>query len=72
MIEKLKKGLTRDEVKNILGGPTDTGTTSKKYRLPLVYRYGQFEIAFGPKKEDGLIYVMDIGESAQEHNFLIK
>ncbi len=72
MIENLRIGMTRDEMFSSCGQPTDIGRGTRKYPTPCVYRYGRIEVAFGPTAKDGLVYVMDIGESGEEHNFILR
>lgn len=56
-ISKIKIGMTRDEVMSILGEPDDVGGTSKKYKTPCVYVYGDFELSFLPWKTGTLIHI---------------
>ena len=63
--------MTRSEIIEIFGEPDATGGTSRKYKTPMLYLYGQVEFAFGPLKSDGLVYVMDRGKDGMEHNFLL-
>ena len=39
-------GKTREDVKKIMGRPTDIASTTKKYPRPLIYRYGNIEYWF--------------------------
>ncbi len=50
----LKLGATRDEVRSLLGEPDDTGGTSRKRGLPMIWIYAELEFHFGPKPGDGL------------------
>lgn len=70
-VTKIRLGMTRDEIKQLFGEPPMWGGTSRKYRTPCVYRYGQIELGFGPYKDSGLSYVMDIGMSGMEHIMLL-
>lgn len=54
-LAKVKIGMTRDEVVNILGQPDDMGGTSRKYKTPCVYLYGTIELHFAPWKAGPLI-----------------
>ena len=56
---KLKFGMNREEVTYALGPPDDTGGTSKKYRTPSVYKYGDTELWFEPWKDGTLHAVRD-------------
>ena len=70
-ITKLHLGMTRDEVKQLFGEPPIWGGVSRKYRTPCVYRYGRIELGFGPYKNSGPSYVMDIGENGEDHTMLM-
>ncbi len=39
-------GMTRDQVRAVLGEPDDTGGTSRKQRIPSVWKYGEVELHF--------------------------
>ncbi len=57
----LRLGMTRDEVKAILGEPDDVGYTSRKHRIPAIWRYEDLEFHFaggglGPNATLSLIY----------------
>ncbi len=64
---KARLGMTRREMKETFGEPNQIGIGSRKYPAPGAYRYGQIEFGFGPRWEDGLCYVMDVGESGLDH-----
>lgn len=51
----VNKGMTRKEVIAVLGPPDDTGGTSRKYKTPSIYVYGDIELIFGdsPSNKDG-------------------
>ncbi len=70
--EKISPEMTREEMESLFGEPTHIGRGSRKYPTPCVYRYGRIEIAFGPKKEDGIFYVIDVGESGAEHDYIFQ
>jgi hypothetical protein len=36
-------GMTRDEVRAVLGEPDDVGGTSRRYKIPLIWKYGDVE-----------------------------
>lgn len=55
-MSKVQVGMTREEVKQILGEPDDFGGVSRKYRTPRVYKYGDIQYFFGPQVSDGLVY----------------
>jgi hypothetical protein len=75
ILEKIKSGeirvgLSLEEVKTILGEPTDWGSTSRKYKMPMIYRWGKLEFAFTPARNKHerqfLVYVMD-----ENHTFYL-
>jgi hypothetical protein len=47
-------GMTREEVRAVLGEPDAMGCTSRRYRTPSCYRYGAVDVFFGPRARDGL------------------
>ncbi len=70
-VNKARLGMTRGEMVEVFGEPTAVGRGSRKYPTPPVYLYGRIEFGFGPRAGDGLDYVMDRGESGEDHNFLL-
>jgi hypothetical protein len=52
-------GLTRDEVDDKLGPPDLIAATTRKYKNPLVYRYGSIEFNFMPSRDGVCISVFD-------------
>ncbi len=44
----LRFGQTRAEIALLLGQPDDVGGTSRKYRRPTIWKYGDFELYFWP------------------------
>jgi hypothetical protein len=50
IVDKLRVGMTREEVAEAVGPPDDTGGTSRKYKTPAIFRYGQIELCFQPWK----------------------
>jgi len=53
--EKLRVGMSREEVLALLGPPDDVGGTSRKYREPAIFKYGQVELHFEPGKDGRLL-----------------
>jgi hypothetical protein len=51
---RLRRGMTRAEVRSTLGEPDDVGCTSRKYRAPACFKYGEVQFFFGPRAQDGL------------------
>ena len=54
----VRLGMTRDELKAILGEPDDVGGTSRKQRTPVIWKYDELEFYFdkGPDGKLSLIY----------------
>jgi hypothetical protein len=48
--------MTRQEVIRVLGQPEHTGSTSRKYRTPSVFKYGELELHFG-QGPGGLLFL---------------
>ena len=71
LIDKIRLGMTRKEVADVLGDPDDTGATSRKYRTPAIYKYGEIELHFEPWKSGTLTMVYTEDEiSTQQTLFL--
>lgn len=47
-------GMTRSEVKAVIGEPTDFGCSSRRYQAPRILKYGEIELGFGKRYRDGL------------------
>lgn len=45
-IELLKAGMSRAEVVSVWGEPDAKGGTSRKYKAPSIYKYGDIELFF--------------------------
>jgi hypothetical protein len=54
----LRLGMSRDELKAVLGQPDDVGGTSRRWRTPAIYKYSDVEFHFGlgPEGTLDLIY----------------
>jgi hypothetical protein len=46
---ELRPGLTPEEVRHLMGEPEDTGGTSRRYRRPSIWLYGDVELHFRPE-----------------------
>lgn len=62
VIRRIRIGMTRDEVVAVLGPPSKVGCTSRKYRTPSIYKYGEVELHFEPWKAGRLVraYTEDV------------
>src|SRR5690242_18592219 len=60
---RVRLGMTRAELHGILGPPDDEGGTSRKYRIPSIYKYGDVQFVFPDARaveeseSQGLLYV---------------
>lgn len=52
-------GATRDELRRLLGEPTDTSLPRRRQRPPAIWRYGDVEYHFGKDGRVCLIYRED-------------
>jgi len=50
----VRLGMSRDEVRAVLGDPEDTGGTSRKHSTPAIWKYDELEFHFGPGPDDHL------------------
>jgi len=55
IVEKLRVGMSRQEVLAVLGSPDDVGGTSRKYREPSIFKYGEIELHFERGKDGRLL-----------------
>jgi hypothetical protein len=55
VIRRIRIGMTRAEVIEALGPPDDVGVTSRKYRTPSIFKYGEIELHFEPWKDGRLV-----------------
>jgi hypothetical protein len=52
-------GATRDELRRLLGEPTDTSVSTSSPRQSLIWRYGDVEYHFGSDGRVWLVYAED-------------
>ena len=64
--------MNRDEVIAIIGEPDKISSTTKKYRIPMVYRYGNVELYFGPLKDCGLTFVQEVEPGIGHVRYLLR
>lgn len=57
ILAKVTLGMSRERVVAALGEPDAAGGTSRKYRTPSIYKYGQIELWLGPTSIDTLIAI---------------
>jgi hypothetical protein len=76
---RVRLGMTRSELRDLLGQPEQEGGTSRKYRMPCIYKYGDIQFVFPGAKSDregesqGLLYayVDDGVDGLEEPLFLL-
>ncbi|MEX2214614.1 MAG: hypothetical protein WD768_10825 [Phycisphaeraceae bacterium] len=68
-------GLTRDELRNLLGNPTDRSVPPRRRRESMIWKYGEIEYHFGLDGKVWLIYTESpdgtpqvLAQSASEGN----
>ena len=66
----VRLGMMWENVRGRLGEPDMTGGTSRKQRVPLVWKYGEVELHFQPSGELFLIY-WDGFDAEQYHSIAI-
>lgn len=54
ILGKVVLGMSRQEAITALGRPDAEGGTSRKYRTPTIYKYGDIELWFKPWKSGSL------------------
>ena len=73
IIDRVKIGMTRDEVAKAIGPPDDHGGTNRKYRTPSIYKYGAIELRFEPWKDGRSVWasVWELALEAQKRGEVI-
>jgi hypothetical protein len=77
---QIKLGITRMELRGMLGPPDEEGGTSRKYKVSSIYKFGDIQFVFPDArtameaKAQGLlyIYVDDDLDGIEEPLFLLK
>jgi len=57
ILRKVRKGMSREDVKEALGEPEAEGGTSRKYKTPSIYKYGNIQLFFEPYKAGKLLTI---------------
>ncbi len=52
-------GATRDELRRLLGDPSDMSVPTRSQHQPMIWKYGPVEYHFGPDDRVWLIYTED-------------
>jgi hypothetical protein len=63
-------GATREELRRLLGEPTDTSVPTRSQRQPMVWKYGDIEYHFGDDRRVWLVYSEDAEGNPQVHGQL--
>ena len=63
-------GMSRQALVNLLGEPEDTSYTTRKIRIPLIWKYSGIEFHWIPK-EDSLWLVIEANDSKHHTTLLI-
>ena len=71
IVEKLRIGMTREDVVRILGQPDDTGGASRKYRTPCIYKYRDIELHF-TNGRNGLLWMVYKEDDAENGVVLLE
>lgn len=71
IVQKVKLGMTRAQVKEVLGPPHDMNIGTRKYWRPMVWKYGKTELHFGHEEDSGLWLVGNF-EDPENHETLLK
>jgi hypothetical protein len=70
-ISEIKLGMTRTQVKEVLGEPTDISIGTRKYPRPCIYKYENTEFHFH-YPENGGLWLVGLFENPDEHIVLMK
>jgi hypothetical protein len=49
--ENVELGMSRADVRRAAGNPDEMGEISRRYRMPLIWRYGDIELHFSPDED---------------------
>lgn len=52
-------GATHEELRQLLGEPTDTSASTRTQRQPMIWKYGDIEYHFGDDGRVWLVYTED-------------
>jgi hypothetical protein len=58
-------GATRDELRRLLGEPTDASVRTRSQAQPMIWRYDEVEYHFGPDGRVWLVYAEDTDGNPQ-------
>lgn len=65
-LHRIRLGMTRDQIVELFGEPDAKSIGTRKYKIPLIYKYGIYELTFDRYKDSGLIWVFD-----DDHNKML-
>ena len=72
---RIVPGMSKIDVKHVMGKPDAWGATSRKQRVPLIWKYGDVEFGFTPGKEPDqelcMIFIDDGVDGVEEPMFLM-
>lgn len=75
---KIRLGMSRVELRAILGPPDDEGGTSRKYKFPSIYKYGDVQFVFpaarteAQSQRQGLLFVYVDDDVCEEPFYLLR
>jgi outer membrane protein assembly factor BamE (lipoprotein component of BamABCDE complex) len=75
---QIRLGMTREELRAILGPPDDEGGTSRKYKFTSIYKYGDVQFVFpaarteAESKRQGLLFVYLDDDVCDEPFYLLR
>lgn len=70
LLRRIRIGMTREELVASLGTPTDMGGTSRKYKTPSIYKYGDVEMHFEPGPGGRLVLVYTETPDGEGHTLM--
>lgn len=71
IVEKVKLGMTREEVQAILGPPHDYNIGTRKYPRPMIWKYNDVELHFHYPIEGGL-WLVGLFSDPDNHQTLLR
>jgi hypothetical protein len=71
-LRKINLDMTREDIIRLLGQPDAKGGTSRKYKTPRVFKYGNIEFHFLPWKSGTLAFVQEVDNKFNQKRILLK
>jgi hypothetical protein len=77
-VSQIKEGMKRADIRKLFGEPPVVGETSRKYRSPLIWKYGDIEVHFFDRNktentlEEGVVALVGYIDENDDWHTLLK